>query len=130
MTSLIDRWFVSIPCLVPDGRRKFTLTLPNVFFFVVHLVKAFVLASRDGMSDDELLWSMKVPRMGAFSTLLLAMREQLCTRSAFMTFFHDDARFVHDAESGKCRSPLECCVTGLTFYCFCRADHVRTRFAG
>eukprot|EP00750_Incisomonas_marina_P024529 INCI5124.2.p1 GENE.INCI5124.2~~INCI5124.2.p1 ORF type:complete len:1327 (-),score=287.09 INCI5124.2:1886-5278(-) len=55
---------------------------------------AFVLASRDGMSDDELLWSMKVPRMGAFSTLLLAMREQLCTRSAFMTFFHDDARLA------------------------------------
>lgn len=74
--------------------------------FVVDKLQAFVLASRDGMSDDELLWSMKVPRMGAFSTLLLAMREQLCTRSAFMTFFHDDARFVLDVESGKCRTSL------------------------
>ncbi len=60
---------------------------------------AFVLASRDGMSDDELLWSMKVPRMGAFSTLLLAMREQLCTRSAFMTFFHDDARLAVERQA-------------------------------
>lgn len=55
---------------------------------------AFILASRDGLSDDELLWSMKVPRLGSFSTLLLALREQLCTRSAYMTFFHDDAKYA------------------------------------
>ena len=60
---------------------------------LVNQAMTFVLAARDGISEKELLWTMnQKTRRGKFSTLLLAMREQLCTRSALMTFFHEDAR--------------------------------------
>ena len=59
---------------------------------LVNQAMTFVLAARDGISEEELLWTMEQQRQGKFSTLLLAMREQLCTRSALMTFFHEDAR--------------------------------------